>query len=385
MTTDPRVEARSHHRVAADLEGVGEKEKARRAYLRAAQAYVRSLKQVDGDAERRHVRHFAEYCLAKANAIDTATLKQPSGGHISSTIPRESDTEALRGQIRQLQMAPGEQSSATLEGVAGLEEAKRVAEDLNVFLRRPDILQRHPGLQPPKGMLLYGPPGCGKTLFARALAGEMGVTFFNASAAEMKSKWYGESLRLVKGLFDAAREAAPSIIFMDEVDALVTDRSQLSNETDRQLVTQFLTELDGFKARSQREPVFLVVATNVLPETLDAAFLRGGRIDRAILVDVPVAEARRQILENTLKGEPVASHVSLDGLAEAVDGYSGADVAEVAKRAVALAVREEIFSGAPREIDDVLLRRAVDEVRPTVSPDLRAKYLEFARQWESKA
>jgi len=212
--------------------------------------------------------------------------------------------------------------------VSGLDEAKRLLREAVVMpVKFPQFF--HGLLRPWRGILLYGPPGTGKTMLAKAVATECGTTFFNISASSVVSKWRGDSEKLVRVLFELARHHAPSTIFMDELDAVMSSRDGGGvhsgggdHESSRRLKTELLVQLDGLN-RDEGELVFLLAATN-LPWELDPAMLR--RLEKRILVGLPSEEARARMMERYLAPHAVAADVSLRDLAAGTDGYSGADV-----------------------------------------------------------
>ncbi|HKG70652.1 MAG TPA: AAA family ATPase, partial [Nitrososphaeraceae archaeon] len=193
---------------------------------------------------------------------------------------------------------------------------------------------------PPKGILLYGPPGTGKTLMAKAAANESEANFISIKGPELLSKWVGESEKGVREIFRKARQAAPCIIFFDEIDAVAPARggdSGTSHVTER-VISQMLTELDGLEALRN---VVVIAATN-RPDIIDSALLRPGRFDRLLYVPPPDYESRKHIIEIHTKKKPLAEDVNIDNLAAKMDGYTGADIAAVASAAVMLSLREHI-------------------------------------------
>lgn len=193
---------------------------------------------------------------------------------------------------------------------------------------------------PPKGILLYGPPGTGKTLLAKAAANESEANFISIKGPELLSKWVGESEKGIREIFRKARQAAPCIIFFDEIDAIAPTRGGGfgdSHVTER-LISQMLTELDGLEVLTN---VVVIAATN-RPDIIDAALLRPGRFDRLLYVPPPDYESRKPIIQIHTKKKPLADDVNVDNLAAKMDGYTGADIAAVASAAVMLGLREHI-------------------------------------------
>jgi SpoVK/Ycf46/Vps4 family AAA+-type ATPase len=245
--------------------------------------------------------------------------------------------------------------------VGGLEAIKEKIRLLVLHpLKRPDLYRAF-GKKVGGGILLYGPPGCGKTFLARATAGEAGIHFLPVGVEEVLDMWLGQSEKRLHELFQRARDQAPAILFFDEVDALGGRRSALRHESYRTLVTQFLAELDGVKARP--EGVLVLGATNA-PWDVDPAFRRPGRFGEVLFVPPPDLRARVEILKLKLAGRPQAS-VDVGLLAQATELYSGADLSHLVDGAVELALAESIRSGAVRPLSTGDLKAAQTRVRPT--------------------
>jgi SpoVK/Ycf46/Vps4 family AAA+-type ATPase len=211
------------------------------------------------------------------------------------------------------------------------------------------------------GLLLYGPPGCGKTFIARAVAGEMGAAFISLSIVDVLSMWIGDSERSLHEIFDGARRNAPCVVFVDEVDALGHKRAQLHSSAMRTLGNQLLAELDGMEG--DNDGVFVLAATNA-PWDVDAALRRPGRLDRMVLVAPPDAAARAAILEYHLRDRPIAG-IDLAATVAVTERFSGADLAHVCETAAEFALHDSMVSGQVRMIEQRDLDVAVREVRPS--------------------
>ncbi|MDT7729183.1 MAG: hypothetical protein QOI21_5759 [Actinomycetota bacterium] len=250
----------------------------------------------------------------------------------------------------------------SLDDVGDMTEVKEsLTESVLWPLRYPDSFARL-GVAPPRGVLLYGPPGGGKTYLVRALAGTGALNVFAVKGAELMDKWVGESERAVRELFRRAREASPSLIFLDEIDALAPRRGQSSDSgvADR-VVAALLTELDGVEPMRE---VVVLGATN-RPELIDPALLRPGRLERLVYVPPPDAEGRAAILRATSKNTPLAADVDLDALASTLDRYSAADCAALIREAALTAMRESLEA---TEVTAAHLAKARDTVRPSLDP-----------------
>jgi len=224
----------------------------------------------------------------------------------------------------------------TYEDVGGLtEEVRKVREMVELPLKHPEIFEKL-GIEPPKGVLLYGPPGTGKTLLAKAVANESEANFILLNGPEIMSKFYGESEKRVREIFEEAEKNAPSIIFIDEIDAIAPKREDVSGEVERRVVSQLLTMMDGLNARGR---VVVIGATN-RPNSLDPALRRPGRFDREVEINVPDKNGRLAILKIHTRGMPLDKTVNLDMLAGKTHGFVGADLNSLAKEAAMSVLRK---------------------------------------------
>ncbi len=221
------------------------------------------------------------------------------------------------------------------EDIGGLtNELSKVREMIELPLKHPELFDRL-GIDPPKGVLLHGPPGTGKTLIAKAVANESGASFYTINGPEVMSKFYGQSEENLRKIFEEAEKNAPSIIFIDEVDAIAPKRSEVHGEVERRVVSQLLTLMDGLKGRGK---VIVIAATNI-PDSIDPALRRPGRFDREIRIDVPDRKGRKEILQIHTRGMPMTEDCSLDGLADITYGFVGADLMALAREAAMNALR----------------------------------------------
>ncbi len=244
----------------------------------------------------------------------------------------------------------------TYEDIGGLKDAiQKIREMVELPLRHPELFQKL-GIDPPKGILLYGPPGTGKTLLAKAVANESEANFISISGPEIMSKYYGESEKRLREIFEEAEKNAPSIIFIDEIDAIAPKREEVTGEVERRVVAQLLALMDGLKGRGE---VIVIGATN-RPNALDPALRRPGRFDREIEIGVPDREGRKEILQIHTRGMPLADDVDLNKLADITHGFVGADLAALAKEAAMRALRrimKEVNLFESKEIPAEILDR----------------------------
>lgn len=329
---------------------------------------------LDEVAERTPGFVAADLAVLVREAGVRAALRQRSAPDPPIVI-MEDFTGALE-VVRPTSMATGwvELGAVSLDDVGDMAEVKEVLTESVIWpLSYPGTFARL-GIAPPRGVLLYGPPGCGKTYLVRALAGDGRANLLSVKGAELLTKWVGESERAVRDLFTRARQAAPTLIFLDEVDALAPARGQSSDggTTDR-VVAALLTELDGVE--SLRD-VVVVGATN-RPDLIDPALLRPGRLERLVYVPPPNAAARAAILRASARRVPLAPDVDLDTLAERLAGFSAADCAALIRQAALAAMRESLEATLVTEDHVAAARR---RVRPSLDEGQVAGLAAYAHQ-----
>jgi cell division protease FtsH len=242
----------------------------------------------------------------------------------------------------------------TFRDVAGVDEAVQELHEIKEFLENPKKFQAL-GARIPKGVLLYGPPGTGKTLLARAVAGEAGVPFFSISGSDFVEMFVGVGASRVRDLFEQAKQNAPCIIFMDEIDAVGRHRGAGmggGHDEREQTLNQLLVEMDGFE---MKDNIILVAATN-RPDILDPALLRPGRFDRQVVVDRPDRKGRKRILEVHTRGKPLAKEIDLDALAGQTPGFTGADLANLINEAALLTARQGKREITMQELEEGIMR-----------------------------
>ncbi len=272
------------------------------------------------------------------------------------------------------------------EDIGGLEEAKQELMESVEWPLKYGVLYKHMGANPPKGILLYGPPGTGKTLLAKAVATESQANFISIKGPEFLSKWVGESEKAVRETFRKARQAAPCIIFMDEIDSIAPVRGgEADSHVSERVISQMLTEMDGLESLHN---VVVIAATN-RPDMLDPALLRPGRFDRLVRIAPPDIEARKQILRVHLKNKPIAADVSVDELARKTEGFTGADLAAVVNEATMLAIRKVVAK--TKELKPEALKKekigmqsfeeALSKVKPVARTELN-KYEKIVKDFE---
>lgn len=276
--------------------------------------------------------------VTKGQIIRIELLGNPVSFLVTNTVPLGTvipniDTEIVLRKAREEKIGV---PHVTYEDIGGLKrEIGLIRELIELPLRHPELFERL-GIEPPKGVLLHGPPGTGKTLIAKAVANETDANFHSISGPEIMSKFYGESERHLREIFEEAEKNAPSIIFIDELDSIAPKRGETTGEVERRVVAQLLSLMDGLESRGQ---VVVIGATN-RPNALDEALRRGGRFDREIEIGIPDRNGREEILHVHTRGMPLADDVNLKELADRTHGFVGADLATLCKEAAMHALRK---------------------------------------------
>ncbi|KAF9100220.1 AAA ATPase cdc48, partial [Mortierella sp. GBA35] len=242
------------------------------------------------------------------------------------------------------------------------------------------------GMSPSRGVLFYGPPGCGKTLLAKAIANECQANFISIKGPELLTMWFGESEANVRDVFDKARAAAPCVMFFDELDSIAKARGGSSGDAggagDR-VLNQILTEMDGMNAKKN---VFVIGATN-RPDQIDGALLRPGRLDQLIYIPLPDEASRLAVLKSTLRKSPISTEIDLSHIAKSTHGFSGADLTEICQRACKLAIRENIEADIrkERERKERGEEEAMDEDDEDAVPELTRAHFEEAMKFARRS
>ncbi|XP_076319676.1 transitional endoplasmic reticulum ATPase isoform X1 [Tachypleus tridentatus] len=274
--------------------------------------------------------------------------------------------------------------NVTWEDIGGLENVKKELREMIQYpVEFPDKFLKF-GMTPSKGVLFYGPPGCGKTLLAKAIANECQANFISIKGPELLTMWFGESEANVRDVFDKARAAAPCVLFFDELDSIAKARGgsigDAGGAADR-VINQILTEMDGM---SSKKNVFIIGATN-RPDIIDPAILRPGRLDQLIYIPLPDGKSRVSILQANLRKSPVSKDVDLDYIAKVSQGFSGADLTEICQRACKLAIRESIEAEIRKEKEQAQNDTAMDVEESDPVPEIRRDHFEEAMKFARRS
>ncbi len=270
---------------------------------------------------------------------------------------------------------------AAFNDIGGLEDVKReVKNALMVPLLEPEMATKY-GVKPSKGILLFGPPGCGKTLMLRAVASDLNVDMIGIKCSDVMSKWYGESENLIASLFAEARARSPCILFLDEIDSIAKRRDFYStDDVTPRVLSIMLSEMDGM---DEAEGIIIVGTTN-MPDLVDPALMRPGRFDKVIYIPPPDLPSREQIIKIHLKGKFAEKDIDTAEIARRSDGFSGADLANLVREASSLGLERALETKKPQPITQKDLMAVLDEIRPSVSPTMLKMYDKLRREFERK-
>jgi transitional endoplasmic reticulum ATPase len=333
---------------------------AARPYLiQAAECMIELAEENKDPKQRAEQEAYAKELIELAKDCDRRAKHGGAGG--ARARAREDEDSGPRAE----EWIVREKPNVRFGDIAGLDEVKDEIYLKMIYpFRHAELAQRY-GISVGGGLLLFGPPGTGKTMFAKAIACELDATMFVISPAQLMSKWVGEAEQNVRKLFVAAKAESKSVIFMDEVEALVPRRRDQQSTVMQRVVPQILQEIEGFDRQADRALLFLG-ATNE-PWGLDPAMLRPGRLDARIYVPLPDAEARFKLFEMYLARRPLADDINLARLVELTSGYSGADIRAIAERSASRPFLESVAGAPPRNITMADVLAVLEQVLPSVS------------------
>ena len=356
-------------------------QEAYRLYLQSAEILIELTKFTENPQLTKIYENRAKEYIGRAKALNKIN-KNNLNSKKNTNRGEQSDQNSELDQNIEASIV-SENPDITLNDVAGLEAVKRSLREAIVLpLKRPDLFTG--SRQPWRGILLHGPPGCGKTMIAKATAGDIDATFFNVSAATLVSKWMGESEKLVKRLYEVAKEKQPSIIFIDEVDSLTQSRTENENDAMRRVKTQLLASMEGL-ASNKEDRVVTIGATNV-PWEIDSAFRR--RFQRRIYVPLPDEEARKIIFQINSKGIELDKNINFKKLSSKTNEFTGSDIANICREAIMAPIRELDSSNL---IDDSSVKarpvtqkdylNALNNVKKSVSSSELTRFIEWDKEF----
>jgi len=334
------------HRLAKKYYNEGNIAKARVEYLKCAQL-LGQLAKLSPQEKKTELLNRSQKFRSIAEGLQEGTIKVYTNGvrPAEQERPSVSDKEQREEKTKALILA--EKPGIRFADIAGLEAVKENIKEAIVYPFKYPEEYRYFGVKPGGGILLYGPPGCGKTMLAAAAAAECDAVFINLKVSDIKDKYVGESEKNVKEVFTAARSYDKAILFFDEIDSLAGERSASSEGHERSLVSELLAQMDGLEAKDTVRKYLVLAATN-RPWDVDIALRRPGRFDTTVFVPHPDFEARRKILELSLKGKPLSPKLDLDELALRTGGYASAEVSTICQSAAKIPLRERIMEKKPR-------------------------------------
>lgn len=338
----------------------GDIEEARRQMLKAAEYLLKLADRSTGKIRQMRIEN-ANRLISQAK-----TLKERAQSVRITTKKEAAEQEGTRAE----RFIVREKPDIGFEDIAGLEEAKAVIMVKVIHpLKNPEMAKKY-GMRLGGGLLLYGPPGTGKTMLAKAVAAEVDAPFYTVKPSDILSKWVGEAEKNVAALFEDARKNPLSVVFIDEVEALLPRRRSTQSSVMARVVPQFLAELEGFKSGN---PILFIAATNE-PWMIDPAMLRPGRFDEKIYVGLPDGQARATIFRLQLKNRLIDDSINYDELSQRTEGYSGADIRAVCEHAAQSVFLEAVNTGNERPINMDDLLKALQHVHPSVPKDVLKKY-----------
>ncbi len=358
-----------------DARRAGQWDAARTYLLEAARAMTALAREAQDNELRTARQDIAARLLELARDSENAHKERRRPSTLRRTVREQDASSEADGAASADKWIVKEKPTLRFDDVAGLDDVK---EDIRLKmlypLEHPELAERF-GIRAGGGVLLYGPPGTGKTMLAKATAGEIDATFFRISPADVLSKWVGEAEQNIKKLFDAAASEPRSIIFIDEIEALVPARRDEGSSVMQRVVPQILQGMEGFDKKGT-VPIMFMGATNI-PWQLDPAVLRPGRFDEKVYIPLPDLPARRKMLDLYLANRPVADDVNFDDLAARLDGYSGADIKYVCDRAATIPFLQSVASGEEGEITAAVIESVLADTRPSVARDVLRRFHEW--------
>ena len=314
----------------------------------------------------------AEGWIGIAERLKKTPLKATQAN--SAPIPTSKPGTGDSAHTNESEFLVTDKPDVSFDDIDGMEEAKATIKEMVIYPMQNPEYAKSLKLSPGGGVLLYGPPGNGKTLFGKAIAHEINAPFFYASGAQIRSKWHGESEQRLSALINSARQHPVAVLFLDEVDGLLPKRTEDGSDVDNRLVTQFLTEVGGFK---DSDNTLLILGATNNPWNIDEAVFRTGRFDEKIFIGLPDAAARQGMLEREFKDVPLVASFDLLHWVKKLDGYSGSDIVGIAKKSRQIAFRRSIENNESPVVTMDDLEQSFKTIPSSVTPELVKRYLSF--------
>ncbi|MDW7731267.1 MAG: AAA family ATPase [Methanolobus sp.] len=353
------AQARGYSKAAKDLEDSGQLERARQLYLKAAKLYNDAYSSASEEIDRNTQRDLAEHLFAKAQSLKPSSVKYSNNGLESNGGSESKDESSLSRDDLILKEIP----NIGFSDIGGLEDVKEEIRKAIIYPFTHKELYQIYGQKAGEGILLYGPPGCGKTMMAKAAAKECGADFISVKTSSIVSKWVGASEKNIKQIFDTARQSEKAIIFFDEIDSVAVRRSE-SEDYAKRVVNEMLAQMDGVDTAGND---LLVLAATNEPWSIDPALRRPGRFSKLVFIPEPDLEARVAIFNIQLKKRPLDDTVDVRSLAAMTESYSGADIASICKEAADIPLGEALRGGNIRKISMQDFAAVIDKRKPSIT------------------
>lgn len=363
-----------HLKKAEENDNSGNFETAASEYLEAARCLLEAAGKSDGELKSVRLEN-AERLMSMSRELKKKHQTQ------AVTSSEKSRDEDYASSFEELGVPVANVPDVSFDDVAGLENVKSEIFTKVIYpMRNKDLADQYK-VSPGGGVLLFGPPGTGKTYIARAISHEVNAKFVYINPSTLLSKWFGSFEKKIEQLFRIARENAPTVIFFDEVDALAPKRSRTDSSVMKRAVPQLLAEMDGF-SKDRREMVLVIGATNN-PWDMDEALMRPGRFDEKIYIGPPDLDARRRLFEISLRGRKISNGINYGYLANITDGFSGADIDYICRKASEQAFRDAIEHGQAREIGQVQVEEVIRNTSRTIDRKMLSRYEGFLKESKS--
>ncbi len=359
-STTLAAQARGYAKAARTLEDENNLKNARELYLKAAKLYNEASKISTDKTDTNTQRDLAEHLLNKAQSLKRIGVHQ-SGSGVSSRDGgggSETDESSLSKDDLILKEIP----NIGFDDIGGLESVKEEIRKAIIYPFTHKDLYKMYGQKAGEGILLYGPPGCGKTMMAKAAAKECGADFISVKTSSIVSKWVGASEKNVKQVFETARQSEKSIVFFDEIDSIAGRRSE-SEDYAKRVVNELLAQMDGVDTAD--DELLILAATNE-PWAIDPALRRPGRFSKLVYIPEPDLDARAAIFKINMKGRPIADNVNVNRLAEITESYSGADISAICKEAADIPLGEALRGGEARKIEERDFVKVLEGRKPSI-------------------